>query len=176
MLATIVLLGLLAVATTTDLLYRKIYNWTTYSGILAGFALSAAGFGCVEMRESLLGFLICGFLMLVCFVMLGIGGGDVKLLVMLGAFMGVEEGITAMLWTFVLGACMGLIMLIWRVGPVRAASSAVRLALLKLGVGHWGPMSEEERAELKLPLFLAPAALVAVVIVRLLPPEWLLMT
>jgi len=179
MLATIVLLGLLLVAATTDLLYRKIHNWTTYSGILAGLALGAAGLGCDEaigLRESLIGFLTCGFLMLVMFVMLGVGGGDVKLLAMLGAFLGVEEGITAMLWTFVLGACMGLIVLIWRVGPYRAASSAVRLFLLKLGLGHLGPLSEEERAELKPPLFLAPNALVAVAIVRFVPPEWLLMT
>ena len=33
-----------------------------------------------------------------------VGGGDVKLIAMLGAFLGPEQGITAMLWTFVCGA------------------------------------------------------------------------
>ena len=33
--------------------------------------------------------------------MFKVGGGDVKLIAMLGAFLGPEQGITAMLWTFV---------------------------------------------------------------------------
>ena len=36
MVATVLLLALVAVAAITDLLRHKIYNWTTYSGILAG--------------------------------------------------------------------------------------------------------------------------------------------
>ena len=84
------------------------------------------GLGWISLRESLLGLLICGFTMLVCFVMFRVGGGDVKLMAMLGAFLGPEQGITAMLWTFVLGACVGLIALIWRVGPMRTIRLAFR--------------------------------------------------
>ena len=43
MLSTVMLLGLTLVAAATDVLRRKIYNWNTYSGILAGLALSAVG-------------------------------------------------------------------------------------------------------------------------------------
>ncbi|HUT08888.1 MAG TPA: A24 family peptidase [Thermoguttaceae bacterium] len=182
MLVTIVLLALILVASLTDLLRHRIYNWTTYPGILAalcgngiGEALLAAAkveegelqrLGWIGLGESLLGFLLCGFLMLVCFVMLKVGGGDVKLMAMLGAFLGMDQGITAMLWTFVLGACMALIVLIWRVGANRLASRVFRQAVYTLRLGRWSPLTDEERKQLQPPLFLAPCAAVAVVIVR----------
>ena len=40
---TAVLVALLTVATATDLRRRKIYNWTTYPGILAALGLNALG-------------------------------------------------------------------------------------------------------------------------------------
>ena len=191
MLVTVLLLGLLAVATVTDVRGQKIYNWTTYGGILAAFAINALGgalvawggadpevirsrLGCVGLpdgglgflAESFFGFLICGFVLLVCFVFFKIGGGDVKLIAMLGAFLGTEEGIEAMLWTFVLGGCMGLIVLIWRVGPWQLVARVVRQVLWTVRLRSWAPLSEEERAELQTRLFLAPSAVAAVVIVR----------
>jgi prepilin peptidase CpaA len=188
MLATALLLGLLLVATATDLLRRKIYNWTTYSGILAALSLNAAvelgglarteagqrqleqSLGYVGVWPSLIGLLACGFLMLVCYVMLKIGGGDVKLMAMLGAFLGPQDGIEAMLWTFVLGMCLALIVLIWRVGPLPLAARTLRHILWTLRLGRFSPLGQEERRELQSPLFLAPCALVAVLIVRL--PQW----
>src|SRR5438270_468124 len=68
------------------------------------------------LEDSLKGFAVCGGLMLVCFVFFGIGGGDVKLIAMMGAFLGFYRGVEALLWTFVLGAAAGLAILIWRVG------------------------------------------------------------
>ena len=75
--------------------------------------------GSPPLSDSVGGLLTCGVLMIVCFVVFpGIGGGDVKLMAMLGALMGTYDGLEALLWTFVLGACFSLIVLVWRVGPV----------------------------------------------------------
>ena len=104
--------------------------------------------------------------MLVCYVLFRIGGGDVKLIAMLGAFLGLEQGIEAMLWTFVLGACTALIVLVWRVGPLRLLGRMWRQFAAMFGLSYWSPLTEAERGELHSPLFLAPGALVAVVIVR----------
>ena len=71
-----------------------------------------------------------------------------------------------MLWTFVLGGAMGLMVLIWRVGPWRLLARAMRQVLWTVRLGRWSPLTPEERAQLKPPLFLAPCALVAVVIVQ----------
>ena len=174
MLSTALLLGLTLVAAVTDVLRNKIYNWNTYSGILAALALSAVGsawlradagagakvsvwIGSPLLSDSVWGLLTCGVLMIVCFVVFpGIGGGDVKLMAMIGAMMGTYNGLEALLWTFVLGACFSLIVLVWRVGPVTTVSRIVRLVSSKLRLAWFLPLSDEERAALKPPVFLAP--------------------
>ena len=177
MLVTVLLLGLVLVATATDLLQHKIHNWTTYTGILAALLISVLGelsgvagedtwLGCVSLAESFAGLVACGLPMLVCYVMFRIGGGDVKLIAMLGALLGPEKGIEAMLWTFVLGGCTAVIVLIWRVGPVRLAGRALRQVLYSLRIRGWSPLTAQQRAKLQTPLFLAPSALAAVAIVR----------
>ena len=62
MLTTIVLLGLSLVATATDLARHKIYNWTTYTGILMAVGLSAVGslLGMSEERLRSLGWISTG--------------------------------------------------------------------------------------------------------------------
>jgi prepilin peptidase CpaA len=187
---TILLLGFVTAATATDVARRKIYNWTTYAGILTALGLYAAGslataggwvsetriqdLGWIPFLQSLLGLAACGLVMLLCFVLFrGVGGGDVKLIAMIGAFLGPEHGLTAMLWTFVLGGCMGAVVLIWRVGPGRLAVRALRQLFWILRIGHWKPLTDDDRGQLRTPLFLAPCALGAVVIVQFRLIEWL---
>ncbi len=88
------------------------------------------------------------------------------MIAMMGAFLGPEHGIEAMLWTFVLGGCLGLIVLVWRIGGVQLIRAAGRQLLWLLRVGVRGPLTEEERAALQPPLFLAPCALGAAAIVQ----------
>jgi prepilin peptidase CpaA len=182
MVAKVLLLGLLAVATATDVLRERIYNWTTYPGILAALGLNALGSGLVAagtadrtaleplgwvgFTESIYGLAICGGVLLICFVLFKVGGGDVKLMAMLGAFLGPEQGVVAMLWTFVLGGCLGLIVLVWRMGPLRLVGAVFRHLLWMLRLGRFQPLTPEERALLQPPLFLAPSALVAAAIVQ----------
>ncbi|MCA9072017.1 MAG: prepilin peptidase, partial [Planctomycetaceae bacterium] len=73
------LAGLLLVAGLTDIWRQKIYNWTTYPGILVGLGLGGVEAGWPGVEDRLFAVLLCGGLMLVAFVLLGIGGGDVKL-------------------------------------------------------------------------------------------------
>ena len=159
-----ILLGLLAVATVTDVRKHKIYNWNTYPGIVAGLSLNATA-GWAGVWEAALGFLVCGFVMLFCFVLFNVGGGDVKLIAMMGAFLGLEKGVEAMLWTFVLGAMMGMAVIIWRYGFLTLLARAWRHTRLVFQARGWVPLPEEEREPLKRWLFLAPSALLAVAIV-----------
>jgi prepilin peptidase CpaA len=178
---TILLLSLLAVASVTDIRRHKVYNWTTYPGMLAALTLNGLGgvllhfawvdrgslesLGWIGLGRSALGLVVCGTVLLICYVLLRVGGGDVKLIAMMGAFLGPEKGVEAMLWTFVLGGCVALIVLIWRVGPWRLAVRVARQVLWSIRIRQWSPLSEEERAQLQPPLFLAPSALAAAVIV-----------
>lgn len=123
---TLVLVGLLLVSTFTDIRHRKIYNWTTYPGMIVALLISgiatwmradvingpqtqADTLGILTWPDSLFGLLACGAMMIVCYVFFpgGVGGGDVKLIAMIGAYLGVMSGLEAMLWTFVLGGCGG---------------------------------------------------------------------
>jgi prepilin peptidase CpaA len=167
--STVLLLLLTATAAVTDVVYHKIYNWTTYPGIIlalvVNFLLNGWDDGDPGLADSLKGFALCGGLMLVSYVLFHVGGGDVKLLGMLGAFLGLEKGLDALLWTFVLGAAAGLAVLIWRVGLFRLVAGVVRQVLWSLRLASWLPLSEAERALLRPPLYLAPSAAIAVVIV-----------
>lgn len=182
MLWTVVMLSLTLTAAITDMLWHKIYNWNTYSGMflalgtsglatLLGLAEDASHpwtrfVGWIEFGDSVTGFLACGLIMLTCFVFFQIGGGDVKLLAMLGAFLGLEQGISTLLWTFVLGGAMGLVMLIWRVGAVTLLKRSMRHLLWTLRLRTMSALTDEERKQLQPPLFLAPNALAAACIVR----------
>lgn len=182
MLATVLLLGLLALAAATDVWRHKIYNWTTYPGMLTAVGLNGSGslavaavltepgrlqpWGWIGFSSSALGLLICGGVLIVCFLLFRVGGGDVKLIAMMGAFLGPERGLEAMLWTFVFGACMAVIVLVWRVGFWRLAARTFRQVLWTLRLGRWSPLTPEERAQLQPPLFLAPSALIAAAAVQ----------
>ncbi|MEX0703722.1 MAG: A24 family peptidase [Planctomycetales bacterium] len=163
---------LLVVATVTDVLRHKIYNWTTYPGIVGGFAANwffggpaGAEAGREALESSLLGFLVCGFIMLFCLLFFEIGGGDVKLIAMMGACLGLYRGIEAMLWTFILGAVLGIAILVWQLGFLRIAGNVWRHLALVVKTRGWVPPTPQERGPLKQGLFLAPSALVAVLIV-----------
>ena len=189
MLATAAVIALVLVASITDLRRHRIYNWTTYPGILAALGLNTLGdaavrfkvvapqqckwLGWIGLWPSLSGLLLCGGILLVCFVLFKVGGGDVKLIAMVGAFLGPQRGIEAMLWTFVIGACLALIVLVWRVGPLRLGQHAFRYALWALRLGRPDPLEPELRAQMQPPLFLAPSALAAVVIVQFSLVEFL---
>jgi len=169
-LSTVLVLLLTTTAAATDLIYHKIYNWTTYPGIivalLVNFFENGWNDGYPALDDSLKGLALCGGLMLMSFVLFGgIGGGDVKLMAMLGAFLGFEKGLDALLWTFVLGAAAAIAVLIWRVGLFRLIAGSVRHVLWSLRLASWLPLSESERKQLQPPLFLAPSAAIAVVIV-----------
>ncbi|MBM79052.1 MAG: hypothetical protein CMJ78_00465 [Planctomycetaceae bacterium] len=129
------------------------------------FGLGELGSGWIGLQESFLGFFVCGFIILLTFSMNLIGGGDVKLIAMMGAFLGVRSGIEAMLWTFVLGAVLAASLLIWQIGVLKIISGVFRHLFLVLRAKSWIPLTKDERAPLKTGLFLAPAGFIAVVVV-----------
>ncbi len=185
MIGTAILLALLLIATFTDLRYGKIYNWTTYPGILIALAASGLAtllaidvvdaadsqrslFGLIHIWDCIVGLLACGVIMLVCYVLFagGIGGGDVKLVAMLGAFLGLYAGLEALLWTFTIGACLALIRLVWQYGAIKLSVRVAKYVTSVLRSGRMQTVDEQDREKLKTHLYLSPSALLAVLIVR----------
>ncbi len=173
MLAIVLLIALVLVAAVTDATRHKIYNWNTYPGIAIGLSLALVGaawesfapesaaewqpfIGWRPWTDSFLGFAACGVLMALCFVLFGAGGGDVKLLAMIGSLTGLESGLQVVLWTFVFAGCVGVVILIWKLGVRRVAERAGQQTLAAATIGTTLRLPEEEKQILRLPVVLAP--------------------
>ena len=148
MFATLLLVVLVITAAITDAARHTIYNWTTYPGMLAGLALAAIGaaaeqlapesaaawqplVGWLSWTDALGGFLVCGCLMVVCFVFFPMGGGDVKLLAALGAWLGPRDAVYLALFSSLAGGVAALVYSVMR-GYGRQALSNIWLMLT-----HW---------------------------------------
>ncbi len=109
LIAGALIVGLMAAG--WDLKCRKIPNWLTFPGIMAGIILNLL-FNPRDWYFPFLG-LIAGFLILIIpFVMGGIGAGDVKLLMALGAFLGAGAVIRIGLYGAVAGGLISLAALV----------------------------------------------------------------
>lgn len=166
MVSTVLLLGFALTAAVTDIWRHKIYNWTTYPGIVTGLVVSTFEPNGIGWEESLLGLVGCGLVMVFCFLSFPMGAGDVKLIAMLASFLGWYHGLECMLWSFVLGAALGLSMLIWKFGILRLLAWAARQVWWLVRYRIRLPLTAEEKEALKPHLFLAPAAFVAVILVK----------
>ena len=83
----IALIALSVVAAWWDIRHRRIPNWLIIAGLVVAFALrGAAGLGSVT--AGILGAALAFGLALPLFSVGGLGGGDVKLLAAVGAFLG----------------------------------------------------------------------------------------
>jgi prepilin peptidase CpaA len=173
MVATTLLIALVFTAAITDATRHRIYNWTTYPGIVAGLALATIGaiwqllspdsaaqwqpiVGWLPLTDSLLGFAACGALMTVCFILFGAGGGDVKLLAMIGSLIGLEKGLEVILWTFVFAGCVGAAVLIWKMGAWRLVQRTGQIVLSVMALGTALRTPTDEKRILALPVVLAP--------------------
>lgn len=109
---------ILLVATITDLRSREVPLWLTSVGLVSGL-LVAALHGASTLNASLLG-LAVGVLPTLPFLLLGgLGGADILLLAMIGAWEGWRFVLLAEWWTAVAGA--GLAFIAWRRGQERFA-------------------------------------------------------
>ncbi|MEW6040949.1 MAG: A24 family peptidase [Elusimicrobiota bacterium] len=87
-LTDVLLLLLLAVASLTDIKFRKIYNWLTLPAITFGFLNGFFQRGFLGLQDSFLGILAGTVLIMPFYLLKGIGAGDVKLCAAVGSIMG----------------------------------------------------------------------------------------
>ena len=133
-----VLLILLAIASVSDYRTFKIPNWLTASGIV--FALiynTAVPFYRDHGFLWALGGLVIGFLaMLPCYAIRVMGAGDVKLMAMVGAFLGVSDVISAILYSLIVGgiAAIGFALMnkvfIRMLGNVKSAAQMMMMSAI----------------------------------------------
>jgi prepilin peptidase CpaA len=112
--AAVPLLAILAVATFSDLRERRIPNALSLGGAVLGVLTNTVVAGPSGAVLAVLGWALC----LACFMPLYLSGGtaagDVKLMAMVGAFLGVVNGFVACLLALLAGAAIASLCVAWR--------------------------------------------------------------
>ena len=134
--ALLPLMGVLAVVVVVDLTAKMIPDVLTLPGIVYGLLLAAGVAGGPALTQAGLGALVGGGVLLLLAVVSrgGIGGGDIKLVAMLGAAIGWKGALIA----FALSQLVGGVIVLWlfRTGRARARKGLPIGAIIAL-FGAW---------------------------------------
>ncbi|MFP6669388.1 MAG: hypothetical protein VB876_18905, partial [Pirellulales bacterium] len=71
-----------------------------------------------------------------------------------------------MLWSFVIGAAFAIVVLIWKVGTLNVLRRFIQYAVAAFRLRGVSPLKGSLDAQFKTSLFLAPSALLAVILVE----------
>jgi len=156
--SSVVLVGLVGTAAWTDLRHRRIPNRLTLVILVSGLVLRALE-GLGPLAEGLLGAGLGLAIAVVLFGLGAVGGGDGKLLIGVGAFLGYERFVGALLLIAVLGGVLGLAEAVRRGVILPAALNAAGMVRRWLTLGRRGEMRTlESPGAVTVPYGLAIAA------------------
>jgi len=141
-----------------DWRYRRIPNWLTVSGLVAGIGVNTALFGWAGMKAALLGAAL-GLGLLLPFVLLrSLGAGDWKLAGALGACLGPQQLVTVLMGTVLLAGVMALAVVIWKRRLMQTLHNIVRMLAAFLSLRMPGPdVSLDSPQSTKIPFGVAMA-------------------
>jgi prepilin peptidase CpaA len=127
----IAVLSLGAIAAVIDVSTRKIPNALTFGGAAVGLAFAAATNGLAGLGWSLAGWVVGVLLFLPLFALRAMGGGDVKLLAAMGAWLGPA----LVVWVALYGAIAGGVVAI----PLLLMRKRLRATLVNVWglLAHW---------------------------------------
>ncbi len=146
----IAVIAVTSIACVTDLRDRRIPNWLTFGAAAGGFLYSAAVGGWSGLGAAGAGWLLGLAIFFVPFALGGLGGGDLKLLAALGAWLGPIEVAWVAAFTCMAGAMLGLIVA-FSTGYLRKALSNIWVLLM-----HWRILGLQPHPELTIQESKAP--------------------
>ena len=140
---------------------RRIPNWLTVSGLVAGLGVNSALFGWTGAKSSLLGAGL-GLGLLLPFVLLrSLGAGDWKLAGALGACLGPGQLVTVLMGTVLMAGVMALAVVIWKRRLIQTLRNIVRLLAALFSLRMPGAeVSLDSPQSTKIPFGVAMAAVV----------------
>lgn len=103
-----------AVACATDIRWRRIPNWLTFSGVAAGSALHAVMGGLAGARLSFEGMLLGFGAYLLLYCLRAMGAGDVKLMAAVGAIVGPAGWVGIFVATSLAGGVLALLAILFK--------------------------------------------------------------
>ena len=123
----ILLLLVAVVAGIYDWRYRRIPNWLSLAGLVAGFSGHFYLGGLAGLLVAAKGFGLAALIYLMLYLVRGMGAGDVKLMAALGSIAGPMSWLLLFLATSILGAVVAVVMslaygrlysTLWNVGQI----------------------------------------------------------
>ena len=142
--AHIIGLFIASIACVTDLRTRRIPNVLTFGAALAGLLYQFATGGIDGLGQGALGWLVGAVVFILARAVVGLGGGDVKLLAALGTWLGPGDALWLALYTGVAGGVMAVVVSTI-FGYLGTAIQNVRLLLC-----HWQVAGIEALPEITL--------------------------
>ena len=136
-----VALSIAAVACVFDVRTRRIPNWLTFGAAAAALVFHAVTGGVSGAGQSVAGWALGVALLIAPYALGGMGGGDVKLVGALGAWLGPGETFWLAMYTGIAGAGVALVVSAWH-GYLRQALSNVWLLLAHWRVNGLRPLPE----------------------------------
>lgn len=133
--SNILLIILLLICVITDLRERKIYNKVLFPFLILGTSLHIVTDGWNGFAATLLGTLMGLAILLIPYLMGGMGAGDVKLLAVIGALKGTGFVLMTALYMGIVGGLIGLFIFLFHKGFIsRIHQSIYFLSCLRQGV------------------------------------------
>jgi prepilin peptidase CpaA len=131
-------------AAVFDVRYRRIPNWLSMSGVLAGLALNTFLYqGWPGLRLSLQGLGLGFGVYFLLYALRAMGAGDVKLMAAVGAIIGWQDWFATFLITAIIGGAMALILVAAK-GRVKKTLWNVSFILSEMKSGRPAYMGKEE--------------------------------
>lgn len=155
----LLLLHLAGAAVFFDIMYQKIPNGLIITGFIMGFLYQIS-------HSGIWGFLIYGAGAILPMIILGIlyyfrmmGAGDVKLLCVVGSFLGPVTGFLCIIYTFLIGGILSAVLLLKRQNLIRRIIYFQNYVVQYLQTKQWSPYIEKDNRDSQLyfsiPVFLS---------------------
>ena len=115
---------ILLIAAVWDIRFKRIPNWLTFPSMIVALSYHVISGGVDGLLFSLGGAAAGMAILIIPYFMRGMGAGDVKLVGVVGAFLGVGKMLLALLWTALVGGLYAIVLLIYCVYLKRTARAA----------------------------------------------------
>jgi len=124
---------ILLVAAVWDVRFKRIPNWLTFPSMFVALSYYVIAGGVDGLLFSLQGAAAGMAILIIPYFMRGMGAGDVKLVGVVGAFLGVGKVIMALLWSALVGGLYAVVLLIYYISLKRASHPSLSAAHLYRG-------------------------------------------
>ncbi|SET59820.1 prepilin peptidase CpaA [Natronincola peptidivorans] len=129
----ILLMITLMICLVTDIKKRKIYNKVLVPALTIGLLIHLWTGGWVGIKEALVGFIVGLCILLIPFLLGGIGAGDVKLLATIGAIKGATFALYTGIWMGLAGGVIAIGILLYQrelLSTVKSIGQGLKLMMI----------------------------------------------